>query len=133
VKFALGCFQGIQLSVPLIVGFLQMCCHTAFSQTPPGGGIRKDQAVIAGGEFFDFLAAFTLLNGVVTGTAVKPAPFLAHEKAVQSFFYACTNHGYHVLSFQFRNKCMSMHDHLKLVKKNKNNFLFVNNSFLNRQ
>jgi hypothetical protein len=99
VKLALRCFQGIQLSVPFVGVFLQVGCHAAFSQTPLGGGVRKGQAVIAGGEFFDFLAAFTLLDNEVAGAAVKPAPFFAHEKTLQSFFYACTNHGYHVLSF----------------------------------
>lgn len=88
MEFAFGCLQGVQLSISFIAGFLQVCCHAAFPEAPFGGRVRKDEAVIAGGKFLNFLAAFTLLNDLVAGASVKLATFLAHEKTIQSFFYA---------------------------------------------
>jgi hypothetical protein len=72
--------------------------HVAIAITPLGGGIRRDEAIFTGGEFLDSLAALTLLNDRMARTTVKLAAFLAHEKTLVSFFYACTNHSNHILS-----------------------------------
>jgi hypothetical protein len=72
--------------------------HVAITMTPLYGRIRKDKTIFAGGEIFDLLAAFTLLNNCVAGTTIKMAAFLAHEKTLIPFFYACTNHFNHILS-----------------------------------
>jgi hypothetical protein len=98
VEFSFGCLQGIQLSVSLFAAFLNVRCHAAFADAPFSGGVRKDKAIFAGGKFLGFLAAFTLLDDMVAGASVELAPLLAHEKAIQSFFHACTNPGYHILS-----------------------------------
>ncbi len=66
--------------------------------TPFGGRIGKGEAIFTGGEIFDFLTTFTLLNYGVAGTTIKLAAFLVHEKTLIPFFYACTNHFNHVLS-----------------------------------
>jgi hypothetical protein len=48
------------------------------------------------------LATFTLLDNRVAVTSVKLTPLLAHKKALNTFFYRCTNHGYHILSVELR-------------------------------
>ena len=98
VCFSLGCLQRINLCALLLGGLLYMRGHIAFTETPLGGRIRKDEAKTTGRKHIGFLTSFALLNDFMTGASIKLAPLIAHEIAVQSFFYACTNHGYHVLS-----------------------------------
>ena len=91
----------IDLPVSLFSLCLKVGSHVAIPGMPPGVGIRKYKAVSAGGEFFDFLAAFTLLDNGMAGAAIKLAAFFAHEKTFIPFLYACTNHFNHILSYKF--------------------------------
>jgi hypothetical protein len=75
-----------------------MCGHIAISITPFRGRIGKDETIFTGGKILSFLTAFTFLNDGMTGTTVKIAAFIAHEKTLMPLFYACTNHFNHVLS-----------------------------------
>jgi len=90
--------QGIQFSVTLCLRGLQVSGHAAGADPPLDRGVREAYAVFAGWELFGFLATFTLLDNRVAVTSVKLTPLLAHKKAVNTFFYRCTNHGYHILS-----------------------------------
>jgi hypothetical protein len=95
---SLGGLQGIQFSVTLCLRGLQVSGHAAGADPPLDCGVRKAQAVFAGWELFGFLATFTLLDNWVAVTSVKLTPLLVHKKALNTFFYCCTNHGYHILS-----------------------------------
>jgi hypothetical protein len=99
---SLGGLQGIQFPVTLCLRGLQVSGHAAGANPPLNCGVRKAQAVFAGWELFDFLATFTLLDNRVAVTSVKLTPLLAHKKALNTFFYRCTNHGYHILSVELR-------------------------------
>jgi hypothetical protein len=90
--------QGIQFSVTLYLRGLQVSGHATGADPPLDRGVRKAQAVFARGKLFGFLATFTLLDNRVAVTSVKLTPLLAHKKAINTFFYRCTNHGYHILS-----------------------------------
>ena len=84
--------------------------HTAGSEFPLDGGIRKIQTVSAGGKFLCSLAAFTLFDNRVAVSTIKPTTRFVHEKAIDALFYACTNHGYHALSLNFeKNEARFMH------------------------
>jgi hypothetical protein len=74
--------------------------HAAVPDSPFGDGVRKAQAVYAGREFLDFLAAFTLLYNGMTVTSIELTPLFTHKQAFGPFFYCCTNHGYHILSLK---------------------------------
>jgi hypothetical protein len=54
-------------------------CHIAIPYTPLGTGIREGDAIFAGGEISDFLAAFTRLNDGMAVATIKLAAFLVHE------------------------------------------------------
>ena len=75
--------------------------HVAIPGPPFNGGIRKNHAVFAGGAFKNLLATLALFNDYVTVAAIKLAAFLAHKGAFDTFLCGCTNHGYHILSFDF--------------------------------
>ena len=77
--------------------------HVAISESPFDGGVRKNHAVLAGGSFNDFLAAFTLLNNLVTAASIKLTSIFLHEGTFNPFLYRYTNHGYHILSIDLMN------------------------------
>jgi hypothetical protein len=72
--------------------------HAAVSESPFDGWVRKNQAKIAGGSFHNLLAAFTFLSYGVTVAPIELTSIAAHEGTFRPFLYACTNHGYHILS-----------------------------------
>ena len=72
--------------------------HAADPISPFNSGVREAYAEFTGGEFLDFLAAVALLYNLMTATSVKLTPGFAHKKAIRTFLYRLTNHGYHVLS-----------------------------------
>ena len=72
--------------------------HAADPTSPFNGGVREAYAEFTGGEFLDFLATVTLLNNLMTATSIELAPGFAHKKAIRTFLYRLTNHGYHILS-----------------------------------
>lgn len=98
VGSALGRLKRIQLPVFLFACSLHMSGHAACPYTPLGSGVWENQAVFTGGEILDFLAAFTLLYNRMAFAAIELAAFVAHKKALNTLFYACTNHFNHVLS-----------------------------------
>lgn len=100
VDFTLRSLKRIQLPVSLFTCSLHMRGHVASPYTPLGYRIGKDEAVFAGGEILDFLATFTLLYNRMAVAAIKLAAFIAHEKAIHTLFYACTNHFNHILSLE---------------------------------
>ena len=73
--------------------------HAAAPESPFDGRIRKNQAIIAGGPFHHLLTAFTFLDNGVAVTPIELTTFVAHEGTFDPFLYACTNHGYHILSY----------------------------------
>jgi hypothetical protein len=93
-------FQGINLHSPIgfPIGSFHMRGHIADPDSPFGSRIREIQAKFTGWNFHDFLAAFTLLNNLVTAPSIKLTPAFFHKKALHTLFYRCTNHGYHILS-----------------------------------
>jgi hypothetical protein len=72
--------------------------HIAISITPLQGRIRKNEAILTGRKFTDFLTPFALFNDGMAGAAIKLAATLTHEKTLTPFFYSCTNHFNHTLS-----------------------------------
>jgi len=100
-SLTLGSLQGIYLPVSDFGLYLQMCGHIAVSHTPLGSGIREDEAVCAGRKFLGPHAAFTLLDNCVAGASIKLTACLAHKRAANTRFYACTVHFNHVLSRSF--------------------------------
>ncbi len=90
--------DGIDFPVFLLVRGLHVGSHAAVSESPFDGGVRKSQAVIAGGSFNNLLAAFTFLSYGVAVAPIELTAILAHEGTFRPFLYACTNHGYHILS-----------------------------------
>jgi hypothetical protein len=95
---ALGCLQGVDLHLFGDGDLSQVCGHTAFPGSPFDSGLRENQAISAGGELFDFLAAIALLNDGMAAPTVELAAVLVHEKALNSLLYAIANHGYHIPS-----------------------------------
>jgi len=95
---ALGCLQGIQLTVSLFGCFLDVRGHITGAYTPFGSGIGENQTVFTCGEFLDFLAAFTLFDNGMAFAAIELAAGFAHKRALHTFFNACTNHFNHILS-----------------------------------
>ena len=75
-----------------------MGSHVAVPESPFDDGFRKAQTISTGGEFLNFLAAFTLFYDLVTASSIKLAPVLVHKETLDTLFYACANHGYHILS-----------------------------------
>ena len=94
--------EGIYFPVFLLARDLKVRGHTAASESPLDGRIRKSQAVIAGGSFHYLLAAFAFFDNGVTVAPIELTAFVAHEGTFHSFLDACTNHGYHILSFGFK-------------------------------
>ena len=78
---------------------LHVGSHAAVSESPFDGRVRKSQAIIAGGSFDNLLTAFAFLGNGVAVTPIELTAFVAHEGTFHPFLYACTNHGYHILSF----------------------------------
>jgi len=102
--------------------------HTADPTSPFNGGVREANAEFPGGEFLGFLATVTLLNDLMTATSIKLAPGLAHKKAIRTFLYRLTNHGYHVLSvWIFWNQvlCTKYSKMSRGLIKNKQNLMLV--------
>ncbi len=95
---SLGRLKRIQFPVSLFAFFLDMSGHVAFPYTPLCSGIGENQAIFTGGKILDFLATFTLLHNSMAFAAIELAAVLAHKKALNTFFYACTNHFNHILS-----------------------------------
>ncbi len=91
--------EGIDFPVLLLFLGLQVGSHAAVSESPIDGRVRKSQAVIAGGSFNNLLTAFTFLSYGVAVAPIELTAILAHEGTFRPFLYACTNHGYHILSF----------------------------------
>jgi hypothetical protein len=78
--------------------FCHMGGHAAFPGSPFDGWFGENKAVFAGGKFFDFLAPDALFNDLVAGASVELTSVLAHEETLDTLFYVCANHGYHILS-----------------------------------
>ena len=91
--------EGIYFPVFLLARDLKVRGHAAASESPFDGRIRKNQAIIAGGPFHYLLAAFTFFDNGVAVAPVELTTFVAHEGTFYPFLDACTNHGYHILSF----------------------------------
>ena len=83
-----------------------MGSHAAVSESPFDSRVRKSQAVIAGGSFNNLLTAFTFLSYGVAVAPIELTAILAHEGTFRPFLYACTNHGYHILSFHQKFKTL---------------------------
>lgn len=92
--------EGIDFTVFLLFPDLHVGSHAAVSESPFDGRVRKSQAIIAGGSFDNLLAAFAFLCNGVAVTPIELTAFVAHEGTFHPFLYACTNHGYHILSFR---------------------------------
>jgi len=75
-----------------------MTGHVAVSDSPLYGRIREVQAKIAGREFLNFIATITLFYNGIAVTPIKLTSIFVHKKTIRTFFYRCTNHGYHILS-----------------------------------
>jgi hypothetical protein len=102
---ALGGFQRVDLPVSLSIGGLYMGGHVTGTETPFDGRIREIDAVCTGGKLLGSLATFTLFNDGVAVAAVELTTCFFHEETVYAFFYACTKHGYHILSIDiFQNE-----------------------------
>jgi len=76
--------------------------HIAVPDAPFGSGLREHQAICTGRELLGFLAANALLNDGMAAAAVELAAGLPHEKTINTFLNACTNHGYHIPSVEFK-------------------------------
>jgi hypothetical protein len=76
--------------------------HIAVPDAPFGSGLRKHQTICTGRELLGFLAASALLTDGMAAAAVELAAGLPHEETINTFFNACTNHGYHIPSLGFR-------------------------------
>ena len=112
--------KGIYFPVFLLARNLKVRGHTASSESPLDGRIRKNQTVIAGGSFHNLLAAFAFFDNGVTVAPVELTAFVAHEGTFHSFLDACTNHGYHILSFGVeKNKTLFIPDIISIVKNKK--------------
>jgi hypothetical protein len=74
--------------------------HAALPGSPFDGGLRENKAILAGGEFFGFLAAGALLDNGMAGSPIELAAVLAHEKALDTLLDAVANHGYHIPSLE---------------------------------
>jgi hypothetical protein len=112
--------EGIYFPVFLLARDLKVRGHAAASESPFDGRIRKNQAIIAGGSFHYLLAAFTFFDNGVAVAPVELTTFVAHEGTLYPFLDACTNHGYHILSFGVeKNKTLFMPDIISVVKNKK--------------
>jgi hypothetical protein len=72
--------------------------HAALPGTPLDGRLRENEAIFAGGKFFDFLTAVALLDDGVAAPPIELTAVLAHEKTLNTQFHAIANHGYHIPS-----------------------------------
>ena len=79
-----------------------MGSHIAVPDAPFGSRLGEHQTVGTGRELRGFLAAGAFFGDRVAAAAVKLAAGLTHEKTINTFFYTCTNHGYHIPSLGFR-------------------------------
>jgi hypothetical protein len=77
-----------------------MCGHGALPGSPFNGRLRENKAILAGGKFFGFLAAITLLDNGVAATPIELAAVLSHEKALNTLLNVIANHGDHIPSFK---------------------------------
>jgi hypothetical protein len=103
---AAGAFRGLQRiqlwSLFRARGLDDVGSHIAVPDAPFGGGLREHQAICTGRKLLGFLAASALLNDGMAAAAVELAAGLPHEETINTFFNACTNHGYHIPSLGFR-------------------------------
>ena len=76
--------------------------HIAVPDAPFGSRLREHQAICAGRELLGFLAASALLSDRVAAATVELAAGLPHEETINTFLNACTNHGYHIPSVEFK-------------------------------
>ena len=79
-----------------------MGSHIAVPDAPFGCRLREHKAVGTGRELFGFLAAAALFNDGMAASAIELATRLPHEETINTLFYACTNHGYHIPSLGSR-------------------------------
>jgi hypothetical protein len=99
--------------------------HVAFPGSPLCCRLRENEAELAGRKFFCLLASIACINDGVAAAAIELASVLAHEKALDTLLYACTNHGNHILSLWFSRR-VSLAQRLKKVNpKNKPVFIPV--------
>ena len=95
---ALRGLQGIYLHLFGGRRLCQVSGHAAFPGSPFDRRLRENKAILAGGKFFDFLAAIALLNDGVAASPIELTAILAHEKTLDTQFHAIANHGYHIPS-----------------------------------
>jgi len=76
--------------------------HIAVPDAPFGSRLREHQTICAGRELLGFLATSALLSDRMAAATVELAAGLPHKKTINTFFDACTNHGYHIPSLEFR-------------------------------
>jgi hypothetical protein len=126
VGSTLGGLQGIEFSALIPVGRLHVGRHVAGSEPPFDGGVGEDHAELAGIQIHQFLASVALLHCRVAVASVEPASSLGHESALNTFFYRCTNHGYHILSLRFWTIESGFMPEALLIVKGKNNQFPVN-------
>jgi len=79
-------------------GFCHVGGHAALPGSPFDGRLGEDETVFTGWKFLDFLAPDALFNDLVAGASIELASVLAHEETLDTLFYVCANHGYHILS-----------------------------------
>jgi hypothetical protein len=77
-----------------------MSGHAALPGSPFDRRLRENKAILAGGKIFGFLAAVALLNDGVAAPPIELTAILAHEKTINTQFYAIANHGYHIPSLE---------------------------------
>lgn len=99
---AFRCLQRIQLwSLFRARGLDDVGSHIAVPDAPFGSRLREHQAVRTGREWLGFLTASAFFSDGMAATAVELAAGLPHEKTINTLFYTCTNHGYHIPSLEF--------------------------------
>ncbi|VBB42074.1 hypothetical protein TRIP_B200214 [uncultured Desulfatiglans sp.] len=116
---AFGSLEGVDLGVRFLGGFFHVGGHIAFREAPFRCRIGEDGAVFPGGEFFDPLAALTLLDDGMTAASIELAALLLHKGALDAFLYGCAKHVNHILSLKntnFESAFMPKGKHV--VKKN---------------
>lgn len=106
-KRSAGCslrgLQGVNLYLLGSRGLSDVCGHAAFPGSPLDSGLRENQAILAGGKLFGFLAAVALFDNGVTTPTIELTTALVHEKTLNTLLYAIANHGYHIPSLKWQN------------------------------
>jgi hypothetical protein len=91
-----GCLERINFLLRRGLG-LNMSCKVAGSPSPFRGGIREGRTIGFRSALQNASAARTAFNYLMAGAAVKGTPFLAHERASNTWFYRYAVHGNHPL------------------------------------